>query len=143
MGGNSRAVDRARRDRTARRPLRADRQSPRRGRAGLVLWDELITGCIARNRHYMREMTPLNEIRVPEPQPDEVYAARILDREVTFTGLKCLLGAADYSKAGDRQAGLAAGGEDVREAARTALSELTLAHLYDHPLTDDRGCVDS
>jgi ethanolamine ammonia-lyase large subunit len=91
----------------------------------------------------MRELTPLNEIRVPEPQPDEVYAARILDREVTFTGLKCLLGAADYSKAGDRQAGLAAGGEDVREAARTALSELTLEHLYERPLTDGREGVDS
>src|SRR5580700_10091587 len=91
----------------------------------------------------MRELTPLHEIHVPEPQPEQVYAARILDRKVTFAGLKRLLGAADYSKAGDRQAGLAADGEDVRESARTALSELTLAHLYDHPLTDDRGCVDS
>jgi len=91
----------------------------------------------------MRELTPLHEIRVPEPKPEQVYTARILDREVTFAGLKRLLGAADYSKAGDRQAGLAADGEDVREAARTALSELTLAHLYEHPLTDDRGCVDS
>ncbi len=80
---------------------------------------------------------------MPQPKPDEVYTARILDREVIFAGLKRLLGAADYSKAGDRQAGLAAGGEDVREAARTALSELTLEHLYEHPLTDDEGRVDS
>src|ERR1700735_4750817 len=91
----------------------------------------------------MRELTPLHEIRVPDPKPDEVYTARVLEREVTFAGLKRLLGAADYSKAGDRQAGLAADGEGVRESARTALSGLTLAHLYDHPLTDDRGCVDS
>jgi ethanolamine ammonia-lyase large subunit len=91
----------------------------------------------------MRELTPLHEIRVPEPKPDEIYTAWVLDREATFAGLKRLLGAADYSKAGDRQAGLAADGEDSREAARTALSELTLAHLYERPLTDDRGCVDS
>jgi ethanolamine ammonia-lyase large subunit len=91
----------------------------------------------------MRELTPLHEIRVPEPKPEQVYTARILDRVVTFAGLKRLLGAADYSKAGDRQAGLAAGGEDVREAARTALSELTLEHLYERPLTDGREGVDS
>ena len=60
-----------------------------------------------------------------------------------FAGLKRLLGAADYSKAGDRQAGLAAASEDVREAARGALSDLTLEHLYEHPLTDDQGRVDS
>ena len=91
----------------------------------------------------MRELTPLNEIRVPDPKPDRVYAASVLDRSVQFAGLKRLLGAADYSKAGDRQAGLAAAGEDIREAARSALSELTLDHIYEHPLTNDRGCVDS
>ncbi len=73
----------------------------------------------------MRELTALTEINVPEPKPDEVYTVKLFDREVRFQGLKQLLGAADYSKAGDRQAGLAAPGEDLREAARTALSELT------------------
>jgi ethanolamine ammonia-lyase large subunit len=91
----------------------------------------------------MRKLTPVSEIRVPEPRPDAVYSAKLLDREVRFHGLKQLLGAADYSKAGDRHAGLAAESEDVREAARTALSQLTLEHLYDHPLTDDRGGIDS
>src|ERR1700722_11481407 len=91
----------------------------------------------------MHVLTPLHDIRVPDPQQDSVYAARVLDREVQFKGLKRLLGAADYSKAGDRGAGLAATNEDAREAARTALSDLTLEHLYDHPLTDDRGQVDS
>jgi len=91
----------------------------------------------------MRELTPLSEIHVPDPRPDAVYSAKLLDREVWFHGLKQLLGAADYSKAGDRHAGLAAESEDVREAARTALSQLTLEHLYDHPLTDDRGGIDS
>ena len=54
-----------------------------------------------------------------------------------------MLGAADFSKAGDRNAGLAAPGEAAREAARMILSGLTLQHLYDHPLTDDHGQVDS
>ena len=91
----------------------------------------------------MRELTALTEIHVPEPKPDEVYTLKLLDRDVRFQGLKALLGAADYSKAGDRQAGLAAPAEDVREAARSVLSDLTLEHLYDHPLTDDQGRVDS
>src|SRR5580704_2708822 len=91
----------------------------------------------------MRDLTPLNEIQVPAPKPDGVYTAQLLDREVRFAGLKRLLGAADYSKAGDRTAGLAAESEDVREAARSALSDLTLEHIYEHPLTDDRGRIDS
>jgi ethanolamine ammonia-lyase large subunit len=91
----------------------------------------------------MRELIHLNEIRVPDPKPDRIYTAQLLEREVQFVGLKRLLGAADYSKAGDRHAGLAAESEDVREAARSALSELTLEHIYEHPLTDDRGRVDS
>src|SRR5262249_8574385 len=61
----------------------------------------------------------------------------------TFRGLKQLLGASDVSKAGDRHAGLAAAGETIREAARAILSDLTLQHLYDHPLTDDQGKIDS
>jgi ethanolamine ammonia-lyase large subunit len=91
----------------------------------------------------MRVLTSLDEIRVPEPKPDRVYTAQMLDRSAQFVGLKQLLGAADYSKAGDRQAGLAAANEEVREAARGALADLTLEHLYEHPLTDDRGRVDS
>ena len=68
----------------------------------------------------------------------EVYRGRFFDRDFAFHGLKRLLGAADCSKAGDRHAGLAAASETEREAARTILSGLTLQHLYDHPLTDDR-----
>lgn len=90
----------------------------------------------------MRTLTPVNEIPVPEPGPCETYTVSLFGRDVSFRGLKQLLAAADYSKAGDRQAGLAADTDDVREAARTALAGLTLEHLYDHPLTDDRGRVD-
>src|SRR5262249_31373911 len=75
-------------------------------------------------------------------EPDVSYRVSSLGRDVSFRGLKRLLAAADYSKAGDRHAGLAAETEDIREAARTALAELTLQHLYDHPLTDDEGRVD-
>jgi ethanolamine ammonia-lyase large subunit len=91
----------------------------------------------------VKELTPLAVIAVPEPPPDQVYSTRWFDREFAFYGLKQLLGAADYSKAGDRHAGLAAAGETAREAARAILSGLTLQHLYDHPLTDDEGRVDS
>ena len=56
----------------------------------------------------MRELTPVSEIHVPEPKPDEAYALKLPDRDVRFRGLKALLGAADHNKAGDRQAGLAA-----------------------------------
>jgi ethanolamine ammonia-lyase large subunit len=91
----------------------------------------------------VRELTPLAAIAVPEPQPEQVYSGRCFDREITFRGLKRLLGAADHSKAGDRHAGLAARGETEREAARAILSGLTLQHLHDHPLTDDEGKVDS
>jgi ethanolamine ammonia-lyase large subunit len=85
----------------------------------------------------------LGAIQVPPPHPERAYAVRLFDRQYTFASLKRLLGAADCSKAGDRGAGLAAESEIEREAARAILSDLTLAHLYEHPLTDDRGRVDA
>ena len=91
----------------------------------------------------MKKITPLGDIHVPSPRPDETYATAILDRQISFTGLKKLLGAADISKAGDRNTGLASEDEMVREAARTILSSLTLQHIYDYPLTDDKGRVDT
>lgn len=91
----------------------------------------------------MKTLTPLAEIAVPPPRPEQTYTIRVFDQDVSFHGLKKLLGAADYSKAGDRNACLAAPTETVREAARSLLSGLTLQHLYDHPLTDDQGRVDS
>jgi ethanolamine ammonia-lyase large subunit len=91
----------------------------------------------------VRELTPLAAIVVPEPKGDQVYTARCFERDVSFPGLKALLGAADHSKAGDRSAGLAAPNETTRETARTVLSGLTLQHLYDNPLADDDGRVDT
>jgi ethanolamine ammonia-lyase large subunit len=91
----------------------------------------------------MIAMTPLADVFVPPPMADETYSVRLFDREFTFTGLKSLLGAADVSKAGERLSGLAAADEIEREAARAILSGLTLQHLYDHPLTDDQGQIDS
>ncbi|WP_437927229.1 ethanolamine ammonia-lyase subunit EutB [Sorangium sp. So ce291] len=91
----------------------------------------------------MKELTPLDRIEVPRPRPDAAYAARLPGHDASFRGLKRLLGAADASKAGDRAAGLAAPDEAAREAARELLGELTLEHLHDHPLTDQRGEVDA
>ncbi len=71
------------------------------------------------------------------------YELSLFDKIYRFRGLKALLGAADFDKAGDRNCGLAAKDDVEREAARTILSRLTLQHLYDRPLTDNEGCVDS
>lgn len=90
----------------------------------------------------MRSITPLDAIPVPQPAPDTRYEITLLDRSFAFDGLKALLGAADHSKAGDRNAGLAASDEVAREAARSLLSGLTLQHLYDRPITDSAGRVD-
>src|SRR5215472_6647130 len=91
----------------------------------------------------MKNLPDLASIHVPVAPPDEEYIASALGQRVSFRGLKQLLGAADYSKAGDRHAGLAAPTESVREMARSILSDLSLQHIYDHPLTDDDGHVDS
>ncbi len=87
-------------------------------------------------------LRPLDQIPVPPPQPDDDYRFAGPDGPIVFRGLKALLGAADVSKAGDRHAGLAAADEVTREAARTLLAGLTLAHLHERPLTTAAGRVD-
>lgn len=91
----------------------------------------------------MKDLSRWHEIAVPRPPGDEPYTAHRFGRQYSFAGLKGLLGAADYSKAGDRNAGLAARDDAEREVARSVLSALTLQHLYDRPLTDESGGVDS
>src|SRR5438067_912601 len=102
-----------------------------------------MTGAKEPGRIAVTKLTPLDQVPVPEPRPDEVYTADGFSRQVSWVGLKALLGAADCSKAGDRNAGLAAATETHREVARAVLSGLTLQHLYDRPLTDHEGRVDS
>ena len=90
----------------------------------------------------MKDLTPLSAIPVPAPRPDELYAIDAFGEQVSFLGLKRLLGAADHSKAGERHAGLAASNEREREAARSILASLTLQHLHDRPLTTEEGQID-
>ena len=90
-----------------------------------------------------RPLTPVDEISLPKPRQEQGYTRHLVGREFRFESLKVLLGAADISKAGDRHAGLAAADEVTREAARKILSSLTLAELYETPLLDSRGSVDS
>jgi ethanolamine ammonia-lyase large subunit len=96
-------------------------------------------------------LTALDEIYVPggdtaEYADAEEYSLTVAGTEevVRFRGLKQLLAAADFPKAGD--AHLFHATSDVeREAARSILSALTLQHLYDRPLlvADGGGGVDS
>ncbi len=88
-------------------------------------------------------LTPWREIDIPSPQADQTYQTTVFDRDYQFIGLKALLGAADFDKAGDRLSDLAARDDIEREAARKILSLLTLQHIYDHPLVDDQGRIDS
>ncbi|MFA5955155.1 ethanolamine ammonia-lyase subunit EutB [Hyphomicrobium sp.] len=89
------------------------------------------------------ELKPWRQIEVPEPREDELYKLSLFDKTYSFRGLKALLGAADIDKAGDRNCGLSARDDVEREAARALLSGLTLQHVYDRPLTDNEGRVDS
>lgn len=90
----------------------------------------------------MKSLKPLSDVHVPAPKPDEVYETQLFERTFRFRGLKAVLGAADFDKAGDRLARLAARDEVEREAARSILSRLTLRHIHERPLTDDRGLID-
>src|SRR5260221_14734138 len=91
----------------------------------------------------MHPLNPLDQIPVPDPPADEIYRVRLFNHDYSFVGLKSLLGAVDFSKAGDVGAGLAGQTEEVREAARTILSWLSLQNLFVLPLRDDDGHVDS
>jgi ethanolamine ammonia-lyase large subunit len=91
----------------------------------------------------VKALSKIEQIKLPTVKPDAPYSVTLLDRTFTFTNLKHVLGAADISKAGDRKAGLAAANEIEREAARAALSSLTLQHFFDNPLTNNHGKIDS
>jgi len=88
------------------------------------------------------QLNPLSAIAVPPARPDETYACEGPEGPIQFVGLKRLLGAADFPKAGDRHAGLAAATETEREAARSILAGLTIDHLHQRPLLAVDGRVD-
>ena len=91
----------------------------------------------------MKNLKGIEQIQLPAPMPSTAYSITLLDRAFTFSHLKHVLGAADISKAGDRKAGLAADNEIEREAARAVLSQLSLQHFFDNPLTNIHGQIDS
>ena len=91
----------------------------------------------------MKTLSKIEQIQLPAPRSDAPYSITLLDRTFTFSHLKHVLGAADISKAGDRKAGLAADNEIEREAARAVLSQLSLQHFFDNPLTNNYGQIDS
>jgi ethanolamine ammonia-lyase large subunit len=87
-------------------------------------------------------LTPLSQILLPPPRPDETYRGAGADGPIDFVGLKSLLGAADFPKAGDRHAGLAAADDIAREATRTIVAGLTVAHVHERPLLTGDGRID-
>ncbi|UYZ83303.1 ethanolamine ammonia-lyase subunit EutB [Entomomonas sp. E2T0] len=92
---------------------------------------------------YSTELPPIADIFVPKPSLAHSYQIELLGLHYSFKDLKQVLGNADISKAGDRVANLAAADEATREAARAVLSNLTLQHIFDNPLIDNNGKVDS
>ncbi len=92
---------------------------------------------------YSTELPSLADIFVPKPSLAHPYQTELLGLHYSFKDLKQVLGNADISKAGDRVANLAAADEATREAARAVLSDITLQHIFDNPLTDNNGKVDS
>ena len=90
-----------------------------------------------------KKLSRLDNILLPVPSATLPYTIKLHGRTFTFKDLKHVLGAADISKAGDRKAGLAASDEIMREAARALLSSFTLQKIFDTPLTDIHGRIDS
>ena len=64
------------------------------------------------------------------------YSARVRDERFVFDDLREVFAKANEEKSGDRLAGLAAGSERERVAAKRALADLTLAEIVDTPLVD-------
>ncbi|WP_319557455.1 ethanolamine ammonia-lyase subunit EutB [Thiomicrorhabdus sp.] len=80
-------------------------------------------------------MRKLQDIFVPYLKAPLAYTFNFEGEVFSFPNLKVLLGKADYPKAGDKNAGLCAKSEVEREAARSVLSDLSIQHLYDNPLS--------
>ena len=91
----------------------------------------------------MKKLSSINEIRLPHIHVEQPYESTLHDKKFSFKNLKYVLGAADISKAGDRNAKLAATDETMREAARAILSGLTLQQIFNTPLTNSKGKIDS
>lgn len=85
----------------------------------------------------MKTLRPLDEITLPPLPAAKEFRQEVFGQTFSFPSLKALLGAADFSKAGDRNAGLAAKDELEREVAREILSSQTIRQLYDSPLSAD------
>lgn len=64
------------------------------------------------------------------------YAARVRAERFVFADLREVFAKANEEKSGDRLAGLAAGSESERVAAKDVLADLTLAELVANPLVD-------
>jgi ethanolamine ammonia-lyase large subunit len=77
----------------------------------------------------------------PDEQPAQEFApmpyiSTLRGERFVFADLRELLAKASEEKSGDQLAGLAAGSERQRVAAKFALADVPLGHLVDNPLVD-------
>jgi ethanolamine ammonia-lyase large subunit len=64
------------------------------------------------------------------------FRASVRDQRFTFADLRELLAKATEQKSGDMLAGIAAGSNTERVAAKTALADVRLSELLNNPLVD-------
>ena len=64
------------------------------------------------------------------------YRASLRGETFAFADLREVFAKANEEKSGDQLAGLAAGSERERVAAKLALADVTLGEIVDHPLID-------
>src|SRR5436190_22609 len=82
--------------------------------------------------------------RFPVPRPPApwhnngtmAYGATVRGEHFTFAGLRELFARANEPKSGDQLAGVAAGGERERVAAKLALADVPLGEVVANPLID-------
>src|SRR3954468_16508824 len=84
------------------------------------------------NAGTIRTSIPCSERAMP-------YHSTLRDERFTFADLREVFAKANEEKSGDRLAGIAAGSETERVAAKRVLADVRLSEIVDQPLIDPDG----
>ena len=88
-----------------------------------------------------RSPFPVGSIHVPAPRPDALYACSVAGSGIaSVDSSDCSAPPTTARRAIATWAGRPIGSRGAKRCG--LLSDLTLQHLFDHPLTDDRGGID-